>query len=103
MNRSYVKCKDTTPEYKLRKIMPLLQSKYNVATLEIFGSYARGEADGDSDLDLLVSFKEPPTLLKFIELENFLSDTLQIKVDLVMKSALKHRIGRKILSETQVI
>ncbi len=60
--------------------MPLLQTKYNIATLEIFGSYVRGEADGDgdSDLDLLVSFREPPTLLEFIELENFLSNTLHV-------------------------
>jgi len=38
-------------------------------------------------------------LLKFIELENYLSDLLKVKVDLVMKSALKPRIGKHILEE----
>jgi len=38
-------------------------------------------------------------LLKFVEIENYLSDLLGVKVDLVEKSALKPRIGRHILKE----
>ena len=59
----------------------------------------RKEQQADSDLDLLVTFHEPPSLLKFIELENYLSDLLGVKVDLVMQSALKPKIGKRILSE----
>jgi len=79
--------------------LPLLVERYQVESLGIFGSYVRQEQRPDSDLDLLVTFCVPPSLLKFIELENYLSDVLGIKVDLVMKDALKRRIGERILSE----
>lgn len=65
----------------------------------LFGSYARGNPEADSDVDLLVSFKEPPSLLGFLALENALSASLGVKVDLVMEEALKPRIGRRIREE----
>ena len=88
---------------KLRELMPVLRQKYHVRTLEVFGSYVRGEAREVSDLDLLVTFEKTPTLFQFIELENFLTDVLHVKVDPVMKSALKPRIGKFILREAQPI
>jgi len=78
---------------------PELQSRYSVDRVAVFGSYVRGTHGPTSDLDLLVSFKEPPSLLQFIQLENLLSDTLGVKVDLVMEEALKPNIGRRILAE----
>ncbi len=83
--------------------MPVLRERYGVEQLEIFGSYVRGEAKVASDLDLLVTFVAPPTLLEFIELENFLSDTLGVRVDLVMKESLKPHIGEVILAEAQPV
>lgn len=65
----------------------------------LFGSYARGNPEADSDVDLLVSFKEPPSLLGFLALENALSASLGVKVDLVMEEALKPSIGRRIREE----
>ena len=61
----------------------------------------RGEQRKRSDLDVLVEFDEDHsmTLFKFIELESYLSDLLGVKVDLVMKSSLKARIGKHILYE----
>ena len=79
--------------------MPFLRERYRVRTLGVFGSYARGEQRRQSDLDLLVDFDEPPSLLGFIALENYLSDLLGVKVDLVMRDALKPHIGRHILDE----
>ena len=87
----------------LRREMPELRDRYKVKSLGLFGSYVRGEQRRKSDLDILVEFHEPPGLLKFLELENRLSDLLGIKVDLVMKSALKPDIGRRILSEVMPI
>ncbi len=84
---------------KLREHLPYLRKKYSVKTLGVFGSYAREEYGPDSDLDLLVEFYEAPSLLKYIELENRLTDLLGIKVDLVMRSSLKPHIGSRILSE----
>jgi len=57
----------------------------------IFGSYARGDNKKDSDIDILVKFKESPSLLTLIKLENNLSEILGVKVDLVTTGALKNK------------
>lgn len=77
----------------------LLQEKYQVRELGIFGSYVRKEQTEASDVDILVEFSQTPSLLKFVNLENYLSDKLGIKVDLVHKAGLKPRIGERILAE----
>ena len=87
----------------LRRQLPLLAERYHVESIGVFGSYIRAEQRPDSDLDILVSFRETPGLLKFIEMENYLSDTLGIKVDLVMKDSLKPHIGEHILKEVVTI
>jgi len=84
---------------KLKELLPVLSDRYKVQELGVFGSYVRQEQCDDSDLDILVTFLEAPSLLKFIELENYLSDVLGIKVDLVMEDALKPVIGKHILKE----
>lgn len=68
---------------------------YNVLKVGIFGSYARGENTKGSDLDILVEFKDSPSLLTLIKLENQLSDILGIKVDLVTTGALKNKRIKK--------
>lgn len=78
---------------------PLLQEHYKVREIGIFGSYVRREQTETSDVDVLVEFSETPSLLKFINLENYLSDSLGVKVDLVHKSGLKPRLGERILAE----
>jgi uncharacterized protein len=83
----------------LRQQTPVLAEQYSVDTLEVFGSYVRAEQRKNSDLDILVTFHEAPSLLTFIALENHLSDLLGVKVDLVMKDSLKPAIGKNILSE----
>jgi predicted nucleotidyltransferase len=83
----------------LREELPGLKEKYKISSVEVFGSYTRKDFSKKSDLDLLISFKETPSLLKIIELENHLSDILNIKVDLVMRDSLKPRIRDKILNE----
>ena len=88
---------------RLRAHLPELAARYHIATLGVFGSYLRGEQRPDSDLDLLVEFLEPPTLFDFVRLENELSALVGIPVDLVMKSALKPAIGRRILEEVRQI
>jgi predicted nucleotidyltransferase len=79
--------------------IPMLAERYCVEKLEVFGSYVRDEQKKDSDLDILVTFREAPSLLTFIAIENYLSDLLGIKVDLVMKDSLKPKIGQQILRE----
>ena len=87
----------------LRQHFQEIKKKYSVSYLGIFGSYVRGEQTSESDLDLLVEFEEKPGLFEYIELEDYLSDLLGVKVDLVMKSALKPNIGKRILNEVEVL
>ena len=79
----------------------MLKKKFGVKGIGIFGSYVRGEHEKSSDLDVLIEFypRAEMDLIKFVELEGYLSRLLGIKVDLVMKSALKPRIGKRILKE----
>ncbi|AFH50112.1 Putative nucleotidyltransferase [Ignavibacterium album JCM 16511] len=58
------------------------------------------EDSDKSDLDILVSFSKTPSLLKFIELKNFLSEKLNLQVDLVLKDSLKESIIDYILNQT---
>jgi predicted nucleotidyltransferase len=69
----------------------------NPIKVGIFGSFARGDNKLVSDIDILVEFKESPSLLTLIKLENDLSEILEIKVDLITTGALKNkRIKRSI-------
>ena len=79
----------------LRERKDELKRRFKVKKTGAFGSYVRGEQKESSDLDILVEFYETPTLLEFIELENYLSDL----VDLVMKRALKPSIKEQVLKE----
>jgi uncharacterized protein len=76
-----------------------LQAKYKVSEIDVFGSYVRKEQTKKSDVDILVSFSETIDLFTFVELENYLSDMLGVKVDLVMKDSLKPRLRERILNE----
>ncbi len=88
---------------KLRQNKVILKEKYNVKSIQIFGSYIRGEQKKGSDLDVLVEFYETIDLFKFMELEAFLSEKLGMKVDLVMKDTLKPRIKERILKEAVTV
>jgi predicted nucleotidyltransferase len=83
----------------LHQQLPLLAERYAVSSLGLFGSRVRGDHRADSDLDVLVTFRTNPSLLRLVELENYLSDLLGLKVDLVLQDALKPRLSRRILAE----
>jgi predicted nucleotidyltransferase len=87
---------------QLEQLKPILKEKFQVETIGIFGSYTREEQKSKSDIDILVTFTEPNNidLIDFITLKQFLTRKLKTKVDLVEKTALKHRIKDKILQET---
>ncbi|MBF0236679.1 MAG: nucleotidyltransferase family protein [SAR324 cluster bacterium] len=77
----------------------ILQNKYKIKSLGIFGSYVRGEQNSESDLDLLIDYDEPPSLFTLIEIENQLSKLLGIKVDLVTQKGIKPQLKNFILEE----
>lgn len=83
----------------IEKHKNILKDKYKVKEISIFGSYVRGEAKKGSDIDILVELGDGIGLLGFMEIEEYLSDILGIKVDLVEKEGLKPRIGQNVLRE----
>jgi len=84
---------------ELKNLVPFIQDKYSVSEIGIFGSFIRNDQTEDSDLDIIITFNESPSLFQFVELENYLSDKLNVKVDLVMKKALKEHLKKYILDE----
>jgi len=76
-----------------------LYEKYKIKEIGIFGSFVRGEEKEGSDIDILVEFEEVPGLIKFIEIEEYLSKILGRKVDLVRKPAIRRELKSKILKE----
>ena len=86
---------------KLNK--PLLAERFKIKEIGIFGSRLRGKERKKGDVDILVEFYEVISLLDFVALERELSELIGERVDLVMKSALKPRIGRNILREVMYL
>lgn len=84
---------------KINSEMPNLREKYQVEKLGIFGSVARGENTANSDIDILVEFKNPVGFFHFIRLENYLSELLGKKVDLISQKAPKPAIKEDVLKE----
>ncbi len=76
-----------------------LTRMFNVSEIGIFGSYVRGEQTERSDVDILVDFSGNTSLFDVVDLEDYLTQKLDVRVDLVLKKALKPRIGEKILKE----
>ncbi len=63
---------------------------YHPIRIGIFGSFARGENNKDSDLDILIKFNDRISLLKLVQIEQELSDMLGMPIDLVTENSLKN-------------
>ena len=85
-----------------KKILPILKS-HEVKKAGIFGSFARGDASGESDIDILVDIPGDISLLDFIGLKLEIEDAIGKKVDLVEYDTIKPAIRKKILDEQTVI
>ena len=88
---------------RLAQLKPKLEQEYPISELGIFGSYARGEQESDSDLDILVVFDKPVTLFDLVRLENELAEELGIEVDLVTKDSLKPRIETRVRDDLVMV
>lgn len=73
--------------------------RHGVGHLRAFGSLARGEATGDSDIDLLVDLKPGHTLLDLAAFRREAGEILDLPVDVATADMLKERIRDEVLSE----
>jgi predicted nucleotidyltransferase len=89
-------------ENKLKELKPILFQKYFVDKIGYFGSYSRNEQNQQSDIDILVSFTKPLGW-EFFDLQEYLENQLNIKVDLVSENALKKQLKHIILNSVKYI
>ena len=74
-------------------------ARYGAHNVRVFGSVARGEADEQSDIDLMVDFEPGRSLLDHAGLWLELQDLLGGKVDVVSSRGIKARIRERVLQE----
>lgn len=88
---------------EIKKILaehkPELIEKFKVKEIGIFGSYLQGKEKPTSDLDILVTFSEPVSLLDVVKLENFLTSLIGIKTDVVPKEDIRPELKKEIVKQ----
>jgi predicted nucleotidyltransferase len=87
----------------LKSYLERLKLKYQVKSLGVFGSFVRGEATANSDLDLLVEFEGDVTFDNYMNLKFLLEDLFERKIDLVIKEDIKPQIRESILGEAIIL
>lgn len=91
--------KDTLEIEEIKNVVIQFCEKYPMKRIGLFGSYARGEADEESDIDLVVEFAENIGLLKIIGLKVDLEEHFRKKVDLVEMDNLYEYVKEDIIKD----
>ncbi|HDH58254.1 MAG TPA: hypothetical protein ENF16_06560 [Bacteroidetes bacterium] len=97
-----MKTNETEVDTKLKKLVSILK-KHGIKKISIFGSYARGMVNAESDLDVLVEFSGKKSLLDIIGIEMELSEALKLKVDLLTDKSISPYLIDRIKKEAKVI
>ena len=84
---------------KQKEEIERLARKYGIESVKIFGSVARGSADEDSDVDLLVEVKDGTSLLSLGGFQVEMEQLLARKVDVTTRGGLKERIRESVIKE----
>lgn len=84
------------------KLIPVC-NEYDIILLGLFGSFAKGEAKDGSDVDLVVRFSRPKSLLELVRIENGLSQILKRKVDLLTEASISPYLKDRIHEEMKII
>ena len=88
---------------KCRETIVSILKKHDAERIAIFGSYARGEAGEESDIDILFRFSRPKSLFQLVRIEDEIGETLHLKVDLVTEKAVSPYIADSIHRDELVI
>ena len=87
----------------VRRHSIILEERYGISVVGIFGSYVRGEEKAGSDIDLFAEILKPISLLELVGAELYLSEVLGLKVDLVPKRSLRAELKAAILKEAVAV
>lgn len=92
-----------TPELLilLRAALPELRARFGVSALILFGSFARGQAREDSDVDLLAEFAAPASLFTLARLQARLEELTGRRVDLGTPDTLRPAARDAVLAEAR--
>jgi len=77
--------------------------RYPVNKAAIFGSFAKGNENKDSDIDILIEYNQPVSLFQLLRMEKELNTATKRKIDVVEYSAIKKSIRKNVLKEAIVI
>ena len=76
----------------LRTHKETLTKRFGVVELRLYGSFARDQAAGDSDVDVLVRFDAPPDWRRYFGAQAYLENLLGRPVDMATKQELRAEI-----------
>ena len=94
--------KRTLKKKILASIVSIL-TRNDAERIAIFGSYARGEAKESSDVDILVRFAQPKTLIQIVQIEDEIKKSIHLNVDLVTEKAVSPHLAGNVHRDEMVI
>ena len=101
-NERLVKVGSMKRDEVLEKLLQMLKT-YGAKKVVLFGSYARGEENPESDIDVIVEFSESKSLLELVRIEREISEALGIKVDLLTEKSVSPYLMDAIRKEMRVL
>jgi uncharacterized protein len=100
LGRQYPKIQNTVVFTLLERAAPTIRKQFGVRKIGIFGSYARGEQTGTSDVDVLVELAEGyATLRNFVRLADHLEALFGRNVDLITTEGVDKYIRPRVMKE----
>jgi predicted nucleotidyltransferase len=75
---------------EIESIIVSILKKYSISRVGVFGSFARNEINTLSDIDLLVSFIDTPSLLQLVKIEREISEAVGYKIDLITENSIQN-------------
>ena len=92
-----------TLKKKIRESIVTILSRNDAERIAVFGSYARGEATNKSDIDILVRFARPKSLIQIVQIEDEIKKSIHMNVDLVTEKAVSPYLAGSIHRDEVVI
>lgn len=95
----------TSHQIKIKKKIINFCRRYDIKRMFLFGSFAKGTAEKESDIDILIEFykSKEKSLLTLVQMENELGENFGKKVDLVTINSLHQLLKREIMNTSKVI